>query len=276
MSIECLIMRPIGTTIYNYDGIKETIHNGILKWERNCPKCNKILLHKCKSSARQCYRQNRVCANCGSWNKGLTKETNTTLNALGKAHSEWLKTFRKTNPPWNKGLTKESNNIIYKNSIDHLGYKHSDISKNKISLRSKDLWNDPVYRKKIISKVTEIKRNPEHILQWRLKMEQNGWFTPLQLKTEFERYKREVWNVTRKQALINLHDYNKRGRKNYHLDHKYSVTQGFLNNIPPEIIGNIINLEMLDHKKNITKNSKCSITKEQLLELYYADCKNKI
>lgn len=33
----------------------------------------------------------------------------------------------------------------------------------------------------------------------------------------------------------------------------YSITKGFLNNIPPEVIGSIYNLEMLYHKNNIRK-----------------------
>jgi hypothetical protein len=57
----------------------------------------------------------------------------------------------------------------------------------------------------------------------------------------------------------------------YHVDHKFSITQGFLNNIPPEIIGSFHNLEMLYHTNNIRKNSKCSITKEELLKLYYGE-----
>jgi len=43
--------------------------------------------------------------------------------------------------------------------------------------------------------------------------------------------------------------------------------RGFLDNIDPEIIGSVFNLEMLWWKDNLIKNAKCSITKEELLKL---------
>ncbi len=51
-----------------------------------------------------------------------------------------------------------------------------------------------------------------------------------------------------------------------HLDHKYSVSEGFKNNIPVYIIGSHHNLEVIDGIDNIKKSSKCSITKEELTE----------
>jgi hypothetical protein len=131
------------------------------------------------------------------------------------------------------------------------------------------LWKDNEYRNTIIDKLKEIIGDENHINEWRLKMEKNGYFTPLELKTDFEKYKQLVWSYTRKNNLNLLENYDKRGKSTYHLDHKFSITQGFLNDIPPEIIGSIYNLEMLCHKDNIKKNSKCSITKEELLKMYY-------
>ena len=56
-----------------------------------------------------------------------------------------------------------------------------------------------------------------------------------------------------------------RGRE-YELDHKYSKHQGFLNNIPPEVIGHYSNLQMIPRHSNRKKYNKCSITIEQLYE----------
>lgn len=56
--------------------------------------------------------------------------------------------------------------------------------------------------------------------------------------------------------------------KNWQVDHKFSISEGFKNNIEPEIIAHYTNLQMLTNIINIKKNDKCSITKEELLDKY--------
>ena len=56
----------------------------------------------------------------------------------------------------------------------------------------------------------------------------------------------------------------------YHLDHKYSIVRGYYDGIQPEIIGSVVNLEILPELVNIKKGANCSITKEILMEKYYA------
>lgn len=60
---------------------------------------------------------------------------------------------------------------------------------------------------------------------------------------------------------------NLRGKLNgYDLDHKYSISEGFKNNIDPKIIGHWKNLEILKAGINrYTKKEKSSITIEDLL-----------
>ena len=41
-----------------------------------------------------------------------------------------------------------------------------------------------------------------------------------------------------------------RGRGKYHLDHRYTVMEGFKNNIPPYILSHPYNLQMLEEKDN--------------------------
>lgn len=57
-----------------------------------------------------------------------------------------------------------------------------------------------------------------------------------------------------------------RGKKSYHIDHKYSVKQGFLNNIPIEIISHPCNLFMIWYMDNLVKQDRCDITIEMLIE----------
>ena len=94
-----------------------------------------------------------------------------------------------------------------------------------------------------------------------------GQYIPRDCLPEFEHYKNLVWRETRRNNLTLLENYHKRGRKNYHLDHKYSVWQGFLDHTPPEIVGHICNLEMIHYKENISKHTKCSLSLEELKKL---------
>ena len=86
----------------------------------------------------------------------------------------------------------------------------------------------------------------------------------------FKKYRKNVTKITNKQPLHELKNYDKRGKCGvdgaYQLDHKYSVLEGFKNDISPEIIGNIKNLEIISWEENALKGSKCSITIEELID----------
>ena len=60
----------------------------------------------------------------------------------------------------------------------------------------------------------------------------------------------------------------------YHVDHKFSKKMGYLNNIPPEVIGHYSNLEWLRSQINCSKRADCSVTIEELYERY--ENENKI
>jgi len=85
---------------------------------------------------------------------------------------------------------------------------------------------------------------------------------------EFKLYKRKVISVTKKQPIHLLQNFNKRGVSgidgNYHLDHKFSIVEGFKQNISPEFIGNINNLEFIPWIENVKKRTNCSINKKDL------------
>jgi len=52
----------------------------------------------------------------------------------------------------------------------------------------------------------------------------------------------------------------------YHIDHKFSVAEGFRNNLPPEILSAKENLQILTQHNNLSKQDKCSITLDELIE----------
>lgn len=58
----------------------------------------------------------------------------------------------------------------------------------------------------------------------------------------------------------------KRGWKNNHVDHRFSISQGFKDSIDPFIIAHPCNLQMLKAKDNKKKNAKCDHTLDELYE----------
>jgi len=94
-------------------------------------------------------------------------------------------------------------------------------------------------------------------------------------RNEFIDYSTKCRNITRNVNVSNLPNIEKRGRKYYEgsfqLDHKFSISVGFIDNIPPFIIGSICNLEMIEALENAKKHKKCSISKEQLLKDFYGN-----
>ena len=83
-------------------------------------------------------------------------------------------------------------------------------------------------------------------------------------------YYEKVWRFTNKQNLESLANITKRGRLDlnenaHHLDHKFSIKEGFKNHLLPYYIGHINNLEMLPARENCSKGAKCSISSIELL-----------
>lgn len=57
----------------------------------------------------------------------------------------------------------------------------------------------------------------------------------------------------------------------FHIDHIYSRSEGYRNNVKPEIIGHWTNLRILSASKNTSKCARCDKTIEQLYEDYHMD-----
>lgn len=80
-------------------------------------------------------------------------------------------------------------------------------------------------------------------------------------KLKLDRYYRSVWKATMNQPLHLLPNFDKRGHQrvedSFAIDHKISIICGFKNDIPPEVIGDINNLQMLPHDVNFRKQGDC-------------------
>lgn len=103
--------------------------------------------------------------------------------------------------------------------------------------------------------------------------ESQGLRIPDVERTAYEIYHREVWNITRTN-INKVPNLSLRGRLDqktdaYHLDHRFSIYEGFKNTVPPEIIGSEHNLEMIPARRNCGKGKRCSMTLEHLLSLYH-------
>lgn len=86
----------------------------------------------------------------------------------------------------------------------------------------------------------------------------------------FEQYNKKVRMLTsinyRKNKII-IDPFNLKS-KLYHVDHIYSIADGFRNNIDPKIISSVHNLRIVDSEYNLKKGSKSDISIEDLLEKY--------
>lgn len=91
-------------------------------------------------------------------------------------------------------------------------------------------------------------------------------------KESKELYYRAVWGYTEISYNYNKHTidpHNMRGFTDgyeYHLDHIYSIMQGFIYSIDPKIIGHACNLQILSAVDNLTKSAECWITLDGLNE----------
>ena len=97
----------------------------------------------------------------------------------------------------------------------------------------------------------------------------SGYKSEINVQTEFLKYKKEVWSYSNKsyrryKSIINP-NLIQRSRA-FQLDHKFSIIEGYKNNITPDIIGHYKNLQMLSAKDNRAKWGNSCITKTELID----------
>jgi hypothetical protein len=112
------------------------------------------------------------------------------------------------------------------------------------------------------------KDHPLKTNEYKEKMVADGHWLSSEEKTAYTIYSRLAWRYTIRNLPL-IENIEKRG-KDYHIDHKFSIKEGFLQGIVPWIIGDICNLEILPAHVNIKKKTKCSISKDFLLTAYFS------
>ena len=145
-----------------------------------------------------------------------------------------------------------------------------NLAKIKQTEKFKESYEKSIKRrlKKDEGGLNEFQKATQKALKTKIK---NNLVTPLEKKGDFERYKYLVWFFTNKNDIDSLENAEKRSRAGvdgaFHLDHKYSIYDGFNNNVPPEIIGNIENLVFIPWKENVSKNFSSSISLNELFNI---------
>lgn len=207
-------------------------YNGDETWSRNCPDCNITIEYTQRSQLVEAIKKNRKCQKCGcGWSKGQTKKTNSSLrlNAERGSKTKKEKFANKELVPWNKGLTAKTNEIVRLIAEKHKGFKHSEETKNIISLHSKKRWKSGLY---------DNQKSPN--------------------QKAFKRYQNKVHRLTKKvQHLVEGYDKSKQGRMGesgaYQIDHIIDIKWGFDNNIPAELIAHLSNLQFISWEDNNKK-----------------------
>jgi hypothetical protein len=158
--------------------------------------------------------------------RGISEELSKQLSLSAKARAaRGILPDNTGKDPWNKGLTKRTSKIVARYASKQAG-----------QLRSGDY--------------------PTAEAHW-------NWKDSETYSKPFYHYSKAVWRLTKSnynknKTLINPQNLT-RGRAGqvgaYQLDHKISVHYGFMNNIAPEVIGDINNLQLLTWEENLLKSN---------------------
>jgi hypothetical protein len=200
--------------------------------------------------------------------KYITNDVKITLGC--HTHGDFLKwpsdAKNKSGCPRCAGLEYDSNSVLSKltDMFPNYDYSESEYIKStkpmKVRCRTHDfIFYQSHYRKEECPECSKERRLKNRIAAKRAR-------DPSTL-TEYETYRKAVWKETNKSYKQHKEILGERNRVN-HLDHIYSILHGFRDNIDPIILGNIVNLRILDSKLNQSKNVKSDYTKEKLMKLY--------
>jgi len=212
---------------------------------------------------------------CQAWNKGIPqpieqREKQSRTRKLKFESGELIH--------WNLG-NKTSPETKSKISASCKGLTLTQEQKEKQRISTKNWINGPEYIPRFNRPRT--KQEKQNISDGVLKsyskirfnQELGGYWTPLKDIPEVKKYRREVWKLTNANAhLIENYDASKRGRcskskDNWQVDHKLSITQGWLDDVTPEQLSHPANLQFIPWRDNLSKWHRSSLQKSELLDL---------
>jgi hypothetical protein len=237
------------------------------------------------------------CAECNEWMgqiqyRHLKYKHNMTMDEYKSKYpnlpliSESIKNTGTKNPMSNDSVRQKHKESVTTDEYRKLqkklstGRNHTDESKLKMALNNP--MNDYDNRIKVSNGVKKSYENNENLRKtrseigkkygfgtdtFRNNMIESGRWRDTNEIEDFERYRNKVRLLTKesyRKYFYEIPNANKRGY-DWHLDHKYSILNGFKNNIPKEVIAHYSNLEVIPYNENISKHSKNSINLNELI-----------
>lgn len=136
------------------------------------------------------------------------------------------------------GIERNTSNVKFPEDLID-GYNSSD---NKIEFIANSIENLKSY-------ISELEQEDKLFVEFRKEVDK---FTRISIR----KYKNLISNVDK---LLD---------EKYVIDHNYSKIRAFLDGVPPEVCGSVVNLQCITHSENSSKRSDCWITKEDLFSKY--------
>jgi hypothetical protein len=155
------------------------------------------------------------------------------------------------------GFVKKAEASRQKNISPEQRQAHMKLMSQRGNAKLVELHKDKTWRKAKSSNITKGKVK-------------NGSAIDPTHKDAWVLYEDAVDRITRESWIYYQHVINPLGLergKLFELDHKFSKSEGFKNNVPPEVIGHPANLEMIETSTNRKKYSKSSIKLEELYNI---------
>lgn len=201
-----------------------------------------------KEWSEYCKKQSKRC-----WQYYLDKNLASSIEEAKKMVSKHQKLTSGVHIDYyiNKGYKEEE----IKDFFEIINYKKSLTKRNRKFLKEKygDEW------------VAEYEKNAA---SYREKMENGGHWIKLSDLDDWIKYKYRVYFLTELTLFENKIDNIDKRSKEWHVDHVFSIKQGYILNIPPEIISSPVNLKVVHFSYNCSKRDKCDITVNKLYNLY--------
>jgi len=244
-------------------------------WKRNCPSCEKEIIYKRERNYNKAIKNNTLCLSCALIGK-MSGEKNP---MYGKKRPDVRKRLLENNPSKNaeiKKLLSEQkigirNPQYGKKGINSIRYGINHTEETIKIIREKGIkrFKNIKERERLSKKLSGRKLSDSYIIHAK-----EGWIKSVlgisieeyeNAQSDWQKYKKEVKLITNQQPLNLLENYNKRGNKNYHVDHIIPIAVGFKNGISAKIIGNIKNLRMLPYRENLMRKRNININKFNIL-----------
>jgi hypothetical protein len=171
---------------------------------------------------------------------------------------------------------EEGKKITAKTMLERYGSIHAlhneELAKKAAVTMAATRANDPTIDERMIATRRELYGpNLEKVIaKTRETNEESGRWVDHTKSAEFRSYKSQVMALTRQTYREHKHLINPNnlvfGLTEHQLDHMVSIRYGYDNNVPPEVIASVHNLEVLWHVDNKSKGLLCSQDLETLLE----------